>query len=122
MFQSLGDRLQSVFDGLRGRGRLSEADVKAALREVRVALLEADVNLEVARDFTRRVQEKAVGSEVLMSLQPEQRVVAIVHDELVDVLGGKAVQPTLKSEGNVWLLMGLQGAGKTDRKSTRLNS
>ena len=113
MFQSLGDRLQSVFDGLRGRGRLSEADVKAALREVRVALLEADVNLDVAREFTKRVQEKAIGSEVLMSLQPEQRVIAIVHDELVEVLGGKAVQPTLRSEGNVWLLMGLQGAGKT---------
>jgi len=113
MFQSLGDRLQSVFDGLRGRGRLTEADVKAALREVRVALLEADVNLEVARDFTKRVQEKAIGSEVLMSLNPEQRVIAIVHDELKEVLGGKAVQPTLKSEGNIWLLMGLQGAGKT---------
>ncbi len=113
MFQSLGDRLQGVFDGLRGRGRLSEADVKAALREVRVALLEADVNLEVARDFTKRVQEKAVGSETLMSLNPDQRVVSIVHDELVEVLGGKAVQPTLRSDRNVWMLMGLQGAGKT---------
>ncbi len=113
MFQSLGDRLQSVFDGLRGRGRLTEADVKAALREVRVALLEADVNLEVARDFTRRVQEKAVGSETLMSLNPDQRVIAIVNEELVEVLGGKAVQPTLKNDRNVWLLMGLQGAGKT---------
>src|SRR5690606_10258023 len=113
MFQSLGDRLQSVISGLRGRGRLSEADVKAALREVRVALLEADVNLEVAREFTRRVQEKAVGSEVLMSLQPDQRVIAIVHEELVETLGGKSVQPVLKADGNVWLLMGLQGAGKT---------
>ena len=113
MFQSLGDRLQSVFDGLRGRGRLSEADVKAALREVRVALLEADVNLEVAREFTQRVQEKAIGSDVLMSLSPDQRVISIVHEELVEVLGTKAVQPTLRSEGNVWLLMGLQGAGKT---------
>ncbi|HZX00463.1 MAG TPA: signal recognition particle protein [Trueperaceae bacterium] len=113
MFQSLGDRLQSVIGGLRGRGRLSEADVKAALREVRVALLEADVNLEVARDFAKRVQEKAVGSEVLTSLQPDQRVIAIVHEELVDTLGGKSVQPVLKSESNVWLLMGLQGAGKT---------
>ena len=113
MFQSLGDRLQSVFEGLRGRGRLSEADVKAALREVRVALLEADVNLEVARDFTKRVQEKAIGSETLLSLNPEQRVNAIVQAELVDVLGGKAVQPTLASDRNVWMLMGLQGAGKT---------
>lgn len=113
MFQSLGDRLQSVFEGLRGRGRLTEADVKAALREVRVALLEADVNLEVAREFTNRVQEKAIGSDVLMSLQPDQRVIAIVHEELQEVLGGKAVLPTLKSDGNIWLLMGLQGAGKT---------
>jgi signal recognition particle subunit SRP54 len=113
MFQSLGDRLQAVISGLRGRGRLTEADVKAALREVRVALLEADVNLEVAREFTKRVQEKAVGSEVLTSLQPDQRVIAMVHEELVDTLGGKSVQPVLKAEGNVWLLMGLQGAGKT---------
>lgn len=113
MFQGLGDKLQSVFDGLKGRGRLSENDVKAALREVRVALLEADVNLEVARDFTKRVQEKAVGSEVLMSLNPDQRVIAIVKDELVEVLGGKAAQPNLKSEGNLWFMVGLQGAGKT---------
>jgi signal recognition particle subunit SRP54 len=113
MFQSLGDRLQSVFDGLRGRGRLSEADVKAALREVRVALLEADVNLEVARDLVARVQEKAIGSETLLSLNPDQRVVAIVHQELIEVLGGKATTPTLRNEGNVWMLVGLQGAGKT---------
>ena len=113
MFQNLGDRLQSVFESLRGRGKLSEAEVKAALREVRVALLEADVNLEVARDFTKRVQEKAVGSDTLMSLNPDQRVVAIVHDELQEILGGQARQPELRSEGNVWLLMGLQGAGKT---------
>ena len=113
MFQSLGDRLQSVFDGLRGRGRLSEADVKTALREVRIALLEADVNLEVARDLVARVQAKAVGSETLLSLNPDQRVIAIVHEELVEVLGGKAVQPQLRNDGNVWLLVGLQGAGKT---------
>lgn len=113
MFQNLGDRLQSVFEGLRGRGRLTEADVKAALREVRVAFLEADVNLDVAREFTQRVQEKAIGSDTLLSLNPDQRVIAIVHDEMVAVLGGKAVQPTLKNDRNMWLLMGLQGAGKT---------
>ena len=113
MFQSLGDRLQTALDNLRGRGRLTEGDVKAALREVRVALLEADVNLEVARDFTKRVQEQAIGSEVLMSLKPDQRVISIVHEELKGVLGGKAQHPTLKSDRNVWLLMGLQGAGKT---------
>ncbi len=113
MFQSLGDKLQNVFEGLRGRGRLTEAEVKAALREVRVALLEADVNLEVARDFTQRVQEKATGSETLLSLRPDQRVIAIVQEELVETLGGKSAQPTLNSDGNVWLMMGLQGAGKT---------
>ena len=113
MFQSLGDRLQSVFDGLRGRGKLTENDVKAALREVRVALLEADVNLEVAKAFTARVLERAVGSETLLSLNPDQRVIAIVHEEMKATLGGASVQPTLRNDGNVWLLMGLQGAGKT---------
>ena len=113
MFQSLGDKLQNVFEGLRGRGRLTEAEVKTALREVRVALLEADVNLEVARDFTQRVQEKATGSETLLSLRPDQRVIAIVQEELQEILGGKSVQPTLNSDSNIWLMMGLQGAGKT---------
>lgn len=113
MFQSLGDKLQNVFEGLRGRGRLTEAEVRSALREVRVALLEADVNLEVAKEFTERVQEKATGSETLLSLRPDQRVIAIVQEELQATLGGKTVQPTLNSDGNVWLMMGLQGAGKT---------
>lgn len=113
MFQSLGDRLGSVFDSLRGRGKLSEGEVKAALREIRIALLEADVNLEVAKVFTQRVQEKAVGSDTLMSLNPDQRVISIVHDEMVELLGGKAAQPSLKNDNNVWMLMGLQGAGKT---------
>ncbi len=113
MFQSLGDRLQGVFDGLRGRGKLTEAEVKAALREVRIALLEADVNLEVAKEFTKRVQEKAVGSDTLLSLRPDQRVIAIVNEELTELLGGKAAQPNLTNDANVWMLMGLQGAGKT---------
>jgi signal recognition particle subunit SRP54 len=113
MFQSLGDRLQNVFDGLRGRGKLTEVEVKAALREVRIALLEADVNLEVAKTFVERVQEKAIGSEALMSLRADQRVIAIVHEEMIELLGGKAAQPTLKNDGNMWMLFGLQGAGKT---------
>ncbi len=113
MFQNLGDRLGTIFDGLRGRGKLTEGEVKAALREVRIALLEADVNLDVAKEFTRRVQEKATGSETLLSLQPDQRVISIVNDELTSLLGGKAVQPNLKNERNIWMLMGLQGAGKT---------
>ncbi len=113
MFQSLGDRLQSIFENLRGRGKLTEAAVRSTLREVRIALLEADVNLEVARGFVKNVQEKAVGSDVLMSLTPDQRVISIVHEELIETLGSKAQLPSLNSDGNVWLLMGLQGAGKT---------
>lgn len=113
MFQSLGDRLQGVFDSLRGRGKLTEADVKTALREVRIALLEADVPLQVAKEFVARVQDRAVGSDTLLSLSPDQRVIAVVRDELQDLLGGSATLPALKNDGNVWLLMGLQGAGKT---------
>ncbi len=113
MFESLGDRLQSVFDNLRGHGKLTEAEVKTVLREIRIALLEADVNLEVAKDFIKKVEEKAIGSEVLLSLEPQQRVIAIVKDELVELLGGKTVQPILDTNRNIWLLMGLQGAGKT---------
>jgi len=113
VFQSLGDRLQGVFDGLRGRGKLTEAEVTAALREIRVALLEADVNLEVAKAFTERVQEKAVGSEALMALDADKRVIGIVHEELIDLLGGEQVQPTFNPDRNIWMLMGLQGAGKT---------
>lgn len=113
MFQSLGSRLQDALDGLRGRGRLSEGDVKKAMREIRVALLEADVNLEVAKDFTQRVQEKAIGSDALMSLDAYHRVVNIVNEELTATLGGEEAQPTLKNDSNIWMLMGLQGAGKT---------
>jgi signal recognition particle subunit SRP54 len=113
MFDSLGKKLQDIFEGLRGRGKLTENDVKTALREVRVALLEADVNFVVAKDFVAKVQEKAIGEEVLSSLTPGQQVVKIVYDELVETLGGQAQQPILKQEGNVWFMVGLQGAGKT---------
>jgi signal recognition particle subunit SRP54 len=113
MFDSLGKKLQDIFEGLRGRGKLTENDVKTALREVRVALLEADVNFVVAKEFVAKVQEKAIGEEVLSSLTPGQQVVKIVYDELVETLGGQAQQPLLKQEGNVWFMVGLQGAGKT---------
>lgn len=113
MFESLGKRLQDILDNLRGRGRLTEADLKTAMREVRVALLEADVNFQVAREFIARVQEQALGQDVLASLTPGQQVIKIVHDELVETLGGKAAQPELKEQGNVWFMVGLQGAGKT---------
>ena len=113
MFENLGNKLQDIFDKLRQRGKLSDADVKAALREVRVALLEADVNFAVAKDFVARVQEKAVGQDVLNSLTPGQTVIKIVYEELREMLGGEATQPVLKNERNVWFMVGLQGAGKT---------
>ena len=113
MFENLGNKLQDIFDKLKTRGKLSDADVKAALREVRVALLEADVNFAVAKDFVAKVQEKAIGQDVLTSLTPGQTVIKIVFDELREMLGGEAVQPLLKNERNVWFMVGLQGAGKT---------
>src|SRR5688500_14734434 len=114
MFESLGDRLSGVFDRLRGRGALSEADVRAAMREVRVALLEADVALPVARDFVDQITDKAVGQEVLRSVTPGQQVVKIVHDALIEMLGSEAAE--LRVDVNppaVVMMVGLQGSGKT---------
>src|SRR5687768_14179432 len=88
MFESLSTRLGDVFDRLRGRGALSEGDVEAALREIRVALLEADVALPVVREFVSKVKEKAIGEDVIRSVTPAQMVVKIVHDHLVETLGG----------------------------------
>ena len=114
MFDTLSDRLGSVFDRLRGRGALSEADVRAAMREVRVALLEADVALPVARDFVEKVTEKAVGQEVLRSVTPGQMVVKIVHDTLVETLGSETAELELAASPPVVIMMvGLQGSGKT---------
>jgi signal recognition particle subunit SRP54 len=116
VFEALGSKLQGVFDRLRGRGALSEADVAEALREVRVALLEADVALPVVRDLTAKVKERAVGQEVIRSVQPGQQVVKIVHDALIEALGG-ADSPRgldLNAPSPVPILMvGLQGSGKT---------
>ena len=114
MFESLSDRLGKIFDGLRGRGALSAADVEAALREIRRALIEADVSLEVVRAFVEQVKDRAVGAEVTRSVTPGQQVVKIVHDELVAVLGDSAVAIDLNAPAPVTLLMvGLQGSGKT---------
>jgi len=117
MFESLGERLGDVFDKLRGKGALSEQDVSAALREVRVALLEADVALPVAKDFIAKVKERAVGQDVLRSVTPGQQVVKIVHDAMVDMLGGandEAGKLNLAATPPVPVLMvGLQGSGKT---------
>jgi len=114
MFDTLSDRLGSVFDRLRGRGALTDADVRAAMREVRVALLEADVALPVARDFVDQVTEKAVGQEVLRSVTPGQMVVKIVHDALVETLGSDTAELNLAVTPPVVIMMvGLQGSGKT---------
>jgi signal recognition particle subunit SRP54 len=114
MFESLSDRLGKIFEGLRGRGALNEADVGEALREVRRALIEADVSLEVVRAFVEQVRERAIGAEVTRSVTPGQQVVKIVHDELVSVLGEDAVPVSLAAAVPVPILMvGLQGSGKT---------
>jgi signal recognition particle subunit SRP54 len=114
MFDSLSDRLGSVFERLRGRGALTEADVRAAMREVRVALLEADVALPVARDFVDKVTERAVGQEVIRSVTPGQMVVKIVHDALVETLGSGTAELNLDvNPPAVIMMVGLQGSGKT---------
>ncbi|MEG3154699.1 signal recognition particle protein [Sphingomonas sp. RB1R13] len=114
MFDSLSDRLGGVFDKLRGRGALSEADVRSAMREVRVALLEADVALPVARDFVDRATEKAIGADVVRSVTPGQMVVKIVHDALIEMLGADASALNLDvSPPAVVMMVGLQGSGKT---------
>lgn len=114
MFQGLGDKLQETFKRLRGKGKLTEADVNEAMREVRMALLEADVNFKVVKDFVSKVKERSVGAEVLESLTPGQQVVKIVNEEMVALMGGVASKITIASKPpTVILLVGLQGAGKT---------
>ena len=114
-FESLSDRLNGVFKKLRGHGKLSEGDIKAAMREVRMALLEADVNYKVAKDFVAQVSQRAMGQEVMESLTPAQQVIKIVNEELTALMGGdEAARINLKSKGPTVLMMcGLQGNGKT---------
>jgi signal recognition particle subunit SRP54 len=113
MFEAISDRFEGIFNRLRGKGRLSEADVDAALREVRLALLEADVNVGVVREFLERVRSRAVGSEVHQSLTPGQQVIKIVHEELIATLGQANVPLKSASPPLVVLVVGLQGSGKT---------
>src|SRR5258708_32756695 len=114
MFDSLSDRLGEVFRAFTGKGRLSKDDVEAGLREVRLALLEADVNFKVARAFVDRIRERAVGEEGLESLTPGQQIVKIVNDELVALLGGEQRRLTYQPQPpTVVMLLGLQGSGKT---------
>ncbi|MCI5227519.1 MAG: signal recognition particle protein, partial [Candidatus Electrothrix sp. AX2] len=114
MFENLTDRLEGVFKKLRGHGRLTEENIEEAMREVRKALLEADVNLQVVKEFIASVTEKAVGKEVLSSLAPGQQVIKVVHEELVTLLGSKAEPLRLDGPQPVVMMMaGLQGSGKT---------
>jgi len=114
-FESLSDKLQNIFKSLRGKGRLTEADVKAALKEVKMALLEADVNFRVVKQFIGSVQERAVGQDVMNSLTPGQMVIKIVNEELVSLMGSETTEIQLKNSNDVTVILmaGLQGAGKT---------
>ena len=113
MFDTLAEKLQQVFDRLSSRGKLNEADVDAALREVRLALLEADVNFKVVKEFLARVRERAIGAEVTRSLTPAQQVIKIVHEELIKTLGEPARLNLSGPPPHVIMLVGLQGSGKT---------
>jgi signal recognition particle subunit SRP54 len=112
MFSQLSDKLQDVFKELRGHGTISESNVDAALRHVRLALLEADVDFQVAKKFIARVKEKALGETVLRSITPGQQIVKIFYDELTALLGGDAAPVNLEDTGRV-LIVGLNGSGKT---------
>ena len=113
-FEGLSEKLNSVFKGLRGKGRLTEEDIKLAMREVRMALLEADVSYKVVKDFVARVSERAVGAEVLDSLTPAQQVIKIVNEELTALMGGANARLTFANNPpTVVMMVGLQGAGKT---------
>ncbi len=113
-FESLSDKLQNVFKNLRGKGRLSEADVKAAMREVKMALLEADVNFKVVKQFINAVNERAVGQDILQGLNPAQMVIKVVNEELVKLMGDETTEISFNPSGKTIIMMcGLQGAGKT---------
>src|SRR4029453_11285302 len=112
MFSQLGDKLQDIFKDLRGHGTISETNINDALRQVRLALLEADVDFQVAKNFVARIKEKALGEEVLRSITPGQQIVKIFHDELTGLLGGDAEPLNLEKPARI-LMVGLNGAGKT---------
>ncbi|MDE6254321.1 MAG: signal recognition particle protein [Lachnospiraceae bacterium] len=114
-FDSLSDKLQNIFKNLKSKGRLTEADVKAALKEVKMALLEADVNFKVVKQFVKSVQERAVGQDVMNSLTPGQMVIKIVNEEMINLMGSETTEIKLKPSNEITVIMmaGLQGAGKT---------
>ena len=113
MFDSLSGKLQRVFKDLRGLGKISEENIATALRDVRLALLDADVNFKVARDFIDRVKEKALGQEVLLSIQPGQQIIKIIHDELEALLGSENAGLEISGNPSSIMMIGLHGSGKT---------
>src|SRR5438045_3917904 len=113
MFDSLSSKLEGAFKNLRGLGKISENNVLDSLREVRQALLEADVNFKVARDFIERVKSKSVGQEVIQSIQPGQQMIKIIYDEMVDLLGSTNAGLQLSGNPSCVLMVGLHGSGKT---------
>lgn len=113
-FESLGDRLQGVFKKMRGKGKLTEKDIKDAMREIKLALLEADVNFKVVKEFVAVISEKALGAEIMESLTPAQQIVKIVNEELTQMIGGEVSRLEFEEKGpTVFMMCGLQGAGKT---------
>jgi signal recognition particle subunit SRP54 len=113
MFDNLSDKLDKAFHILKGHGKITEVNVAETLKEVRRALLDADVNFKIAKDFTNTVKEKALGQEVLTSLQPGQLMIKIVKDQLIELMGGEAAGINLSGNPSVILMSGLQGSGKT---------
>ena len=104
-FESLSDKLQNIFKNLRGKGRLTEEDVKVALKEVKIALLEADVNFKVVKDFIKKVNERAIGQDVLTSLTPGQMVIKIVNEEMISLMGSETTEIKLKSGNEITVIM-----------------
>src|SRR5262245_26062990 len=113
MFDTLSSKLQSAFRNLRGLGKISESNVSDSLREVRLALLDADVNFKVVRDFIDRVKDKSLGQDVIQSIQPGQQIIKIIHDELVELLGSENAGLNLAQSPSCLMLVGLHGSGKT---------
>ena len=113
MFENLSDRLERSFKILKGEGKITEINVAETLKDVRRALLDADVNYKVAKQFTDTVKQKAMGMNVLTAIKPSQLMVKIVHDELAELMGGKAVELKLENRPSIILMSGLQGSGKT---------
>src|ERR1700683_5574391 len=113
MFDALSQKLQNAFRNLRGLGKISESNVSDSLRDVRMALLDADVNFKVARDFVEQVKLKALGQDVVQSIQPGQQIIKIIHDELVNLLGSTNAALALSGNPSCIMMVGLHGSGKT---------